>query len=158
EVLRDYFYVADRRLPWEKQKSLYDILRAPPSSAPAELRLAFKLRELELRAEGAPQAAFSAAERAFNILGHPELRTCYETLLANPLAPTLFPYGGLGSIIVLGERSRDGQTFFVRKVVSFLPEHRQRRFRAPLRKFEFYGDRALYRDARRRLEVLVDQS
>jgi len=41
------------------------------------LRLAFKLRELELRAEGAPQAAFSAAERAFNILGHPELRICY---------------------------------------------------------------------------------
>jgi len=59
---------------------------------------------------------------------------------------------------VLGERSRDGQTFFVRKVVSFLPEHRQRRFRAPLRKFEFYSDRALYRDPRRRLEVLVDQS
>jgi len=65
-------------------KSLYDILRAPPSSAPAELRLVFKLRELELRAEGAPKAAFSAAERAFNILGHPELRTCYENLLANP--------------------------------------------------------------------------
>jgi hypothetical protein len=158
EVLRDYFYVADRRLPWEKQKSLYDILRAPPSSAPAELRLACKLCELELRAEGAPQAAFSAAERAFNILGHPELRTCYETLLANPLAPTLFPYGGLGSIIVLGDRSRDGQTFFVRRIVSFFPDSRQRHFRAPLRKFDFSSDSALYRDPRRRLEVLADQA
>ena len=68
EVLRDYFYAADRRLPWEKQKSFYEILRVPASASPAELRLAFKLRALELRAEGASKTAFSAAERAFNIL------------------------------------------------------------------------------------------
>jgi hypothetical protein len=159
EVLRDYFYVADRRLPWEQQKTLYQILRSSPSASPAELRLAFKLRELELRAEDASKAAFSAAERAFNILAHPELRACYEALLSNPGAsPVLFPYGGFGSIIVLGDRARDGQTFFVSRIVSFLPESRQRRFRAPLRKFEFYSDRALYRDPRRKLEVLVDQS
>ena len=134
-------------------------LRVPPSASPAELRLAFKLRELELRAEGAAQAAFSAAERAFNILAHPELRSCYEALLSEPCsAPVLFPYGGFGSIAVLGDRSRDGSTLFVRRIVSFLPERRQRRFRAPLRKFEFYRDRALYRDPRRKLEVLVDQS
>jgi hypothetical protein len=60
--------------------------------------------------------------------------------------------------VVLGDRSRDGSTLFVRRIVSFLPERRQRRFRAPLRKFEFYRDRALYRDPRRKLEVLVDQS
>jgi hypothetical protein len=158
DVLRDYFYVADRRLPWEKQKTFYEILRSSPSASPAELRLAFKLRELELRTEDASKAAFSAPERAFNILAHPELRLCYESLLSNPAAPALFPYGGFGSIIVLGDRSRDGQTFFVRRIASFLPESRQRRFRAPLRKFEFYGDRALYRDPRRKLEVLVDQS
>ena len=159
EVLRNYFYVADRRLPWEKQKTFYDILRSSSSASLAELRLAFKLRELELRAEDASKAAFSAAERAFNILAHPELRVCYEALLSNPgAAPVLFPYGGFGSIIVLGDRSRDGQTFFVRRIVSFLPESRQRRFRAPLRKFEFYSDRALYRDPRRKLEVFADQS
>jgi len=158
EVLRDYFYVADRRLPWEKQKTFYDILRISPNASPAELRLAFKLRELELRAEDASRAAFSASERAFNILAYPELRGCYEGLLSNPTAPVLFPYGGFGSIIVLGGRSRDGQTFFVRRVVSFLPHSRQRRFRAPLRKFEFHGDGALYRDPRRKLEVVVDQS
>jgi len=158
-VLRDYFYVADRRRPWEKQETFYDILRVPPSASPAELRLAFKLRELELRAEGAAQAAFSAAERAFNILAHPELRSCYQALLSEPCsAPVLFPYGGFGSIVVLGDRSRDGSTLFVRRIVSFLPERRQRRFRAPLRKFEFYRDRALYRDPRRKLELLVDQS
>jgi hypothetical protein len=158
EVLRDYFYVGDRRLPWEKQTAFHDILRVPAGASPSELRLAHKLRELELRTGGAPAAALGAAERAFNILTHPELRACYEGLLADPSAPALFPYGGFGSIIVLGERSRDGQTFFVRRIVSFLPEHRQRRFRAPLRTFDFYADRALYRDSRRKLEVMVDQS
>ncbi len=159
EVLRDYFYAADRRLPWEKQKTLFDILRIPPSASPAELRLAFRLGELELRPAGAPKRDLSTLERAFNILAQPELRTCYETLLSNPsLVPVLFPYGGFGSIVVSGERSRDGQTFFVRRIVSFLPEHRQRRFQAHLRKFDFYNDRALYRDARRKLEVLLDQA
>jgi len=158
EVLRDYFYVADRQLPWEKQKTFYDILRISRSASPAELRLAFKLRELELRAGGASKAAFSGSERAFNILAHPELRACYEGLLSNPTAPVLFPYGGFGSVITLGQRSRDGQMFFVRRIVSFLPDSRERRFRAPLRQFEFYSDRALYRDARRKLEVLLDHS
>src|SRR6516164_2159835 len=69
-----------------------------------------------------------------------------------------FPTAVLDRSFVLGDRSRDGQTFFVRRIASFVPESRQRRFRAPLRKFEFYSDRALYRDPRRKLEVLVDQS
>src|SRR5215467_11481602 len=83
EVLRDYFYVGDRRLPWEKQKTLYEILHSSRSASPAELRLAFKLRELELRGEDASKPALSAAERAFNILAHPELRACYDSLLTN---------------------------------------------------------------------------
>jgi hypothetical protein len=157
EVLRDYFYAADRRLPWEKQKALFEILRIPLGASPAELRLAFRLGELELRAAGAPKRDFITLERSFNILAQPELRTCYETVLSNPSAvPVLFPYGGFGSIVVSGERSRDGETFFVRRIVCFVPEHRQRRFRAPLRTFDFYNDRALYRDVRRKLEVLLD--
>jgi len=158
EVLRDYFYVADRRFPWEKQKTFYEVLRISTTASVAELRLAFRLRTMELRAENAPKAAFSAAERAFNMLANPELRACYDSLLSNPTAPVLFPYGGFGSIIVLGDRSRDGQIFFVRRIVSFLPESRQRHFRAPLRKFDFSSDSALYRDPRRRLEVLADQA
>jgi len=157
EVLRDYFYAADRRLPWEKQKNLYDILRIPRSASPAELRLAFRLSELELRAAGAPTRDFNILERAFNILAQPELRACYVTLSSIFSAvPALLSFSGFGSIVVSGERSRDGQTFFVRRILSFIPEHRQRRFRAPLRKFDFYSDRAIYRDVRRKLEVLVD--
>ena len=157
EVLRDYFYAADRRLPWEKQKNLYDILRIPPSASPAELRLAFRLGELELRGAGAPTRDFNILERAFNILAQPELRACYVTLSSIfSSVPVLLSFSGFGSIVVSGERSRDGQTFFVRRILSFIPEHRQRRFHAPLRKFDFYNDHALYRDARRKLKVLVD--
>ena len=157
EVLRDYFYSADRRLPWEKQKNLYDILRIPRSASPAELRLAFRLGELELRAAGAPTRDFNILERAFNILAQPELRACYVTLSSIfSSVPALLSFCGFGSIVVSGERSRDGRTFFVRRILSFIPEHRQRRFRAPVRKFDFYNDHALYRDARRKLEVLVD--
>ncbi len=158
EILRDYFYVADRRRPWERQPSLYDILRATPAATLAELRLAFKLRQLELRAAGASSHDHGAVERAFNILAQPELRACYDSLLKDPSAPALFPYGGFGSILVAGDRARDGQTFFATRILSFLPEQRERRFHAPLRRFEFHSDRAIYRDARRELELTLDQS
>jgi hypothetical protein len=59
---------------------------------------------------------------------------------------------------VTGDRSRDGQTFFATRILAFRPETRQRRFRAPLRKFEFFADSAIYRDARRKLELVADQA
>jgi hypothetical protein len=158
EALRDYFYVANRHRPWEHQTSLYDNLRTTPVVSLAELRLAFKLRQLELRAAGASKHDHGAAERAFNILAQPELRACYDSLLKDPSAPALFPYSGFGSILVTGERSRDGQTFFAARILSFLPEQRDRRLHAPLSRFDFYSDRAIYRDVRRKLEVTLDQS
>src|SRR5437762_8582590 len=53
EALRDYFYVANRHRPWECQPTLYETLRVTPAVLLAELRLAFKLRQLELRAASA---------------------------------------------------------------------------------------------------------
>jgi len=158
EVLRDYFYVGNRREPWDQQPTLYQVLRITSTASVAELRLAFKLRELELRANGPSKSDLTTLERAFNMLAQPELRACYDALLSIPsqVPALLFPYGGFGSILVAGERSTDGQTFFASRILSFLPEQRQRRFRAPLRKFDFYNDCARYRDARRKLEVLVD--
>src|SRR6516165_8092969 len=44
-----------------------------------------------------------------------------------------------------GEPSRDGQTFFARRVIAFSPELRRRRFRLALRRCEFYDGRALCR-------------
>jgi hypothetical protein len=158
EVVRDHFYVATRRQPWERQTSLYDAMRITPTASLAELRVAFRLRQLELRAAGASNRDSATLERAFNILAQPDLRACYDSLLKEPSALALFPHGGFGSILVAGDRSRDGQTFFATQILSFQPELRERRFHAPLRNFDFYDDRTIYHDARRKLEVTLDQS
>ncbi len=42
EILRDYFYVANRHRTWERQTSLYDNLRTALTVSLAELRPAFK--------------------------------------------------------------------------------------------------------------------
>jgi hypothetical protein len=156
DTLRDYFYVADRQGKWERQRTLYQALQATVSASPAELRLAFKLRDLELRASHAPKGECRALERAFNILAHEGLRACYDALLKDSQAPAVFPYGGFGSILVVGERSRTGDAFFTKRILGFLPEQRNRHFRAPLRRCEFYSDRGLYRDLSRKLEVWLD--
>jgi hypothetical protein len=156
ETLRDYFYVADRQGNWERQRTFYQVLQASQSASPAELRLAFKLRDLELRASHAPKSEFRTLERAFNMLSQEELRACYAALLKDSLAPAVFPYGGFGSILVMGERSRNGDAFFTKRILAFLPEQRHRHFRAPLRRCDFYEGRALYRDLGRKLEVGLD--
>jgi len=112
EVLREYFYRISPNRENATQPTLYEILRMPATTSPAELRVGFKLRDLELHRDGARQTERSSLERAFNILAQPELRACYDTLLADAEAPALFPYGGFGSLLVAGQRSRDGQTFF----------------------------------------------
>jgi hypothetical protein len=156
EALREYFYRLPQADAHAKRQSLYEILGVSSCAAPAEVRLAFKLRHLELTAACAPHPEQVAMERAFNILGQPELRACYDTLLGDPEAPAVFPYGGFGSILVSGEHSGDGQTFFARRILMFLPEHRRRRFHLPLRNCDFYADRALCRDVRRKLEFWLD--
>lgn len=158
EALRDHFYVAKRRRPWGRQPSFYELLRVNPKVSPTELRLAFKLRTLELHTASAPDGDIRALERAFNILAHPELRACYDALLNDPLSPAVFPYGGFGSLIVAGDRSRDGSMFYASRVLSFLPERKLRHFRAPLRRCEFHSDHAIYRDSRRKLEIFLDQA
>jgi curved DNA-binding protein CbpA len=157
-IVRDYFYVADRRRESGTQSTLYEIVRMPQNAGPSELRLSFKIRQLELQKEGAPEGAFKALERAYNMLANPETRACYDALLNDPDAPVVFPYGGFGSLLVSGDRPRDGQTFFAKRILVFRPEMHDRRFRAPLRRFEFYPATAIYRDARRKLELMVDQA
>jgi hypothetical protein len=86
----------------------------------------------------------------------PQIRSCYDALLLDSEAPVLFPYGGFGSLLVAGELARDRQTFFAQHILSFLPDRRERRFRAPLRHIDFLHDHAIYRDPRRKLEILLD--
>jgi curved DNA-binding protein CbpA len=156
EVLRDYFFVADRSRPWERQRSFYDVLGARPPDPLIDLRLAFKLRQLELRTSHAAKEDLRVLERAFNILADERARACYDALLQDCLAPAIFPYGGFGSILVAGQGARTGHSFRANRILSFEPEHYHRRFRAPLRHFQFYDGRALYRDSRRKLEVWLD--
>ena len=156
EVLREYFYRLPRSNDKADHPTLYDILSIPASASISELRVAFKLRDLEFRTSGVPHSQRLALERAFNIVGLPELRACYDALLADPEAPVVFPYGGYGSILVAGEPSRDGHTFFARRILAFSPELYRRRFHVPLRRCDFYDDRALCRDTRRKLEFWLD--
>ena len=156
EVLRHYFYNLPHAANAIALPTLYEVLRIPANATPSELRVAFKLRDLELKSMGARHAERVALERAFNIVGHPELRACYDSLLADAEAPALFPYGGLGSLLVGGEPSRDGKTFFARRILAFSPDLNCRRFHIPLRKCDFYEDLALCRDARRKLEFWLD--
>src|SRR5581483_384920 len=158
ETLRDYFYASNRRRTWDQQTTFYELLRASPQASLAELRVAFKLRALELRTARASSSDLFTLERAFNMLGHPESRACYDALLTDPFAPALFPHGGFGSLLVAGNLARDGATFYATRILSFLPERKHRYFRAPLRRLTFYSDHAIYRDSQRKLEVLFDQA
>jgi len=156
QALREYFYGLSHSENSPDRPTLYQILRISPNAYAAELRVAFRLRDLELTTTGAPRSQRLALERAFNIVGQPELRSCYDALRADPEAPAIFPNGGFGSLLVAGEPSRDGKTFFARRVVGFSPELRRRRFRVPLRRCDFYDDQALCRDVRRKLEFWLD--
>ena len=158
DIIRDYFYVAAFSRRAKEQLNFYEVLKTTPTASLAELRLAYKIRDLELRAVRAGLRELKVTERAFNILAEPELRACYDMLLKDPDTLALFPYGGLGSLIVEGERSREGKTFFARRILAFSPDRHEQSFTAPLRNFCFYADRAIYRDARRRLEIIVDQA
>ena len=158
EALRDYFFVGNPCRMWARQPSLYELLRVNPNVSPAELRLAFKIRNLELRTAQPPDSNFVALEHAFNILARPELRACYDALLDDPESSTLFPYGGFGSLLAASAISHDRSTFYASRILSFLPEQEFKHFRVPLRKVAFYNDHAIYRDSRRKLEVPFDQT
>jgi len=64
----------------------------------------------------------------------------------------------IGSLLVAGNNSRDGSTFYASRILSFLPEQKFKHFRASLRNVAFYNDHAIYGDSRRKLEVLFDQA
>ena len=133
-------------------------LRTRPTATPADLRLSYRICRLEHESDSAAKPETRGAERAFNLLAHPDLRSCYDALLQDPDAPALFPYGGFGQCVVSGELAEDGNTFFVRRLLSYLPDQRQRQFRAPLRRIDYLDGCALYRDSRRKAEVYIDPS
>ena len=157
-AVRDYFYFFTQAPPGKRQPTLYEVLRTQPTATPADLRLSYRICRLEHESDSAAKPEVRNAERAFNLLAHPDLRSCYDALLQGPDAPAVFPYGGFGHCVVSGELAEDGNTFFVRRLLSYLPDQRHRQFRAPLRRIEYFDGRALYRDSRRKAEVYIDPS
>ena len=157
-AIRDHFYFFTKGRPGEdRPATLYELLRAVPTAAFADLRLCYRIRRLELSAAGQSDE-LRAIERAFNLLMHPDLRSCYDTLLRDPQSPAIFPYGAGGHCLVSGELSRDHQTFFVRQILRYIPDQIERSFRAPLRRIDFFDGFAVYRDSRRKAEVYIDPS
>ena len=152
-AVRDYFY-RPRRTTAMEIASLYEILKVKPEASLAEIRLAYRLRHLELVANNAPKIAHLALTRAMNLLAVPELRACHDALLADPKTPALFPFGGFGLILVAGTPS--DSRFFVRRILSFIPTVRRRQLTIPLRKLNYLPDRAIYRDSRLKLEITFD--
>jgi hypothetical protein len=157
-AVRDYFYFFTPTLPGKRPPTLYEVLRTQPTATPADLRLSYRICRLEHESDSTAKPEVRNAERAFNLLAHPDLRSCYDAQLQDPNAPAVFPYGGFGQCVVSGELAEDGHTFFVRRLLSYLPDQRLRQFRAPLRRIEYFDGCALYRDSRRKADVHIDPS
>ncbi len=156
-AIRRYFYLLDTEDP---PQSLYRLLRAPETASLEQLRLAWRMRTLELRVQSAKAREHAAVERAFNILAHPDLRACYDALRKqdDDGAPPLFPYGGFGAILVDGRLSDDEEAFFADRILAYKPEMTTRKVSPLLRRCEFLAARVICRDPRRKLEVWLDAS
>lgn len=63
--------------------------------------------------------------------------------------------GRAGSLLVAGDRSSSGETFFARQLLALVPEQTHRRFHLPFRNCEFYADKALCRDVPRKLQFWI---
>ncbi|MCC6396661.1 MAG: J domain-containing protein, partial [Bacteroidetes bacterium] len=152
DALRRYFYMM------EPDESHYSVLGCTPDTQPDALRIAWRLRNLELQACSKGRPEYARVERAFNILAHPDLRRCYDQLRVDENAAPLFPYGGSGSLWVEGDLADDGAAFFGRRIITYMPAMEQRKVFVPLRACEFLPDRIDYQDPRRRIELSIDET
>ena len=153
-AVREYFYLLGEHD--SPRESLYDLLQTSETATPADLRLAWRLQSVEFGMAAADRSIRSRAERAFNILAHPDLRNCYDRMQKDEDAPPLLPYGGFGSILAEGHLSEDGQAFFGERILAYKPETTTRKVSLLFRRCEFFFDRVICRDPRRKIEVWLD--
>ena len=154
ESLRRYFYLLDGETP----ESLYRILQVPGAATLDQLRRAWRMRSLELQLGESNARDLAYVERAFNVLASADLRNCYDALCKDGEAAALFPYGGFGSILVEGHLSEDDGVFFADRILAYKPEMTSRKVTLLLRQCEFFADRIVCRDPRRKLEVWLDSN
>jgi hypothetical protein len=156
--IRDYFYSPDRSAQWAEQPSWFEVLGVRKNSTPAEIRLAYRVRMLELKMKGIESNRSSQAQlaRGLQILLDPDLRRDYLLLLEDPDASLAFPPWSIGLLRATGQKK--GELFLVNELVSFFPRIEQRTVRLALRRFRFEGPEAVYRDARKRILIRFDSS
>ncbi len=151
--IRDYFFVPDRRAPWDRRRTLYQELGVSAQSTFADLNAVFRLRRLELERQQKHEE-LTTLERVFNLLAIPPLRLAYDELLTNPDSPVEFPGAGFGTLIVGGSRRAD--TFFADRILAFRPERTTKTFMVPFRKIEFCVGYAVVHDSREKKEIFLD--
>lgn len=153
-AIREHFFaLAGEDSPRDQ---LYETLSSHSSATLTELRLAWRLKSIELALSSDPRIKKFHIERAFNILANPELKECYDRLRRDEGALPLFPYGGYGSISLEGQLIEDSKTFTGNRILAFKPDMEERKVSILLRSCEFLPDRIVYRDSRRKLEVWLD--
>lgn len=154
QAVREHFYLlTSGDTP---RDPLYEVLNSHPLATLTELRLACRLKMIELAISGDARTVRSHVERAFNILANPDLKNCYDRLRLDEDALPLFPYGGYGSILVEGRLIEDGKAFIGNRILAFKPEMEERKVSILLRSCEFLPDRIVCLDSRRKLEVWLD--
>jgi hypothetical protein len=156
--IRDYFLAPDRSARWAEQPSWFEVLGVRKHSTPAEIRLAYRVRLLELKTNGGETNRSIQAQlvRGLQILLDPDLRRNYLLLLEDPDASVAFPPWTIGVLRATGQKK--GELFLVNELLSFLPRTEERTARLALRRFRFEGQQAIYRDARKRILVRFDSS
>jgi len=151
EALARYFY----KFRPGRSETLYSTLGVNSDCSPSSLRFAWRMRTAETTV-AEDEALRRGCERAFNILANHDLRACYDSFLADDRAMLSFPYGGEGDILVAGDLSKDGSTFFAKAILSYKPTTSRRKLKIRLRSFEFLPNRLGFLDPRRKLEVWLD--
>jgi hypothetical protein len=156
--IRDYLYSADRSVCWTEQPSWFEVLGVRKNSTSAEIRLAYRVRMLELKKKASESNRSIQAQlaRGLQILLDPDLRRDYLLLLKDPDASVAFPPWTIGVLRATGQKK--GELFIVRDFLSFFPRTEERTVRLALRRFRFEGAQAVYRDARKRILIRFDSS
>jgi hypothetical protein len=156
--IRDSFFTPDRSSNWTAQPSWFDILGVREASTPAEIRLAYRVRTLELKVDSCDTKHVTQAQlaRGLQILTDPDLRREYLSLLKDAEHNVSFPPWTIGFLFAFGEKKRN--LFVVHGILCFAPQAEERCVRIALRRFRFEGPMAVYRDARKRILIRFDSA
>lgn len=150
--LKRYFYAGSTE---GGQATFYSSIGVSETASLAELRLAWRMKSVSTSLSGDARLK-NQAERAFNILAHPDIRTNYDACLQDADAMLPFPYGGCGECVVTGRLSDDGATFFADSILAFKPRMQSKQVKVLLRQCEFLPDRVTLLDTRRKMEIWLD--